>query len=60
MQKTMPSNDVNEICNQILGREKDGERLEGLVDSENEIEFEARYQQFKMWPDEFVSWLSNQ
>ena len=35
------------------------ERLEGLVDSENEIEieFEVRYQQFKMWPDEFVSWL---
>ena len=44
----MPSNDVNEMCNQILGREKDGERLEGLVDSENEIEFEARYQQFKI------------
>ena len=28
-----------------------------MVDSENEIEFEARYQQFKMWPDEFVLWI---
>ena len=27
LQETMPSNDDNEICNQILGREKDGERL---------------------------------
>ena len=48
------------ICCQILGGEKDGRRMKGLVDCEREESFESSLVLMQLsWPPEFSQWMSS-
>lgn len=49
---------INEIVVTILGKEKDGVRIEGLVDAEDEETFDRLLRErMEEWPEHFNDWL---
>ncbi|KAJ7391193.1 hypothetical protein OS493_019324 [Desmophyllum pertusum] len=49
----------NKIQREILGSEFGGKRVKGLVDCENETEFEELYVNKEVhWPEEFKEWMA--
>ena len=48
-----------EITKEIFGCESKGKRIAGLIDAENEKEFDILWEEAKQkWPRRFVGWLN--
>ena len=57
-QLKVDSKEQRTICSQILGREKDGRCIKGLVDCQDNESFNAALALSRLrWPAEFTKWM---
>ena len=56
----LPADKINIIITEIFGKERNGERIAGLVDAENGAIFEKKWLEVsENWPKHFTSWTES-